>query len=1459
MAGFGYNTNSNSNNPIAMNFGSGDMNMAFGFEQAADPSFAKVAEGNTSADFLFADDEGIDTTTSSFLDPLFSMSTADTSFSMPQNLALDNTLGSSATWNNQLVSGMDSFPMTPVQSFGSINQFQSVNEMGKRPLELDVNDFPQSKRHESHASASFSPFIPSSSASMAGSSWIETQATPASSVDVTGLSDEAADVCALWFSKYAVLPSDRHIDSLSQLTGEPASAIRQWFGRLLKQGMAGHADSAYRSQTSFTQQEQPFRNSTQSYTVPEAPSNQESNTTTASPPTARGGKKGCTPTQDADLLRHDPIKIYQCTRKCGKRYTRKCDWKRNEEEWYPSKSWLCSLCVSQGTNDKLKPCFRRYHFSQHFRNLHPNLDSNDYEASSLVLSDTEFPRRCGFCPHRFASRQDRIDHIADHFKKGKGMIDWVDYEEDNSPDNTDDDDDDDKPDNNNKNNHSSDSNGSNGSRSGSQGRGSKQGDNNDGGSGNGQSSFSGFGHFQLSTSQDNTCSVQSTITDSLQQFNGSDVAGNHSLGSGPYSETAGRLATESYSTLAHIRKAQQDTLPGRSSTTRDDAATVAGNAVTDVIGRTHPSQDQFCITDSYLDSTQGLTQTHAGQHSPDQQTRSSVNQSSTLQEIPRGVEGVCERTSRNDNLQHALETKERPQFQAKVSEVQLQTQKDSVAVGTLPSHSPTPPLPPPIPDYPKRAPDQDDSVVKKTSDQAAADLQWREIGSLSVDNFVDHQSFLSVKLLGTGGFSTVDEVIHQETKLRMSRKTLKNREQSAMDELKNEVNVLKKLRHPHIVRFLGAYAKGDKVSILCSPVAETTLALWLKQSMRERPVGLQDTIFKMFGCLASTLRYLHEQRPIINHLDIKPQNILVTLADGEEPRVILSDFGISSSTSSASQTTSKALTRQYSAPEVFSGKTRESATDIWSLGCVFIEMTAAALCTSNRQWLDLLEQFTGSHGKLYWQEVPRLHQRLSSLLEQTASPVEANAVRTIKTMVDPEPSQRPSAAMLTMVFTPALCCLQWANDEASFPGPQQELASVEALVQQDHSSLAQRHVFSCGFTSCKHRSNAQQDVDARVKGWVEECVHDHEACAWNDVDGTTLPTRLVDINAKQADGLSSLRVVNSADIASGSDRIDYVVVSHMWSPSDLTLSKDNIHQAQTQLSVESLSDALKEAVATAERVGYRYIWADSLCIVQDSEEDKHRECAAMAATYRNAALTIVVDDVNAHTGPNHKRLSTANVDTADSDDIVDWQKQGFAWDTRAWSLQERLLSRRLLRLAGEQVYWECNNLKASETFPHGLPSLLWEKAHMRMATIPGTKTNSTTKTTKISGSSTTPQQCRLLRDCMWLKKEGNDIADAVASQIPIALQDKPVQDHTITMCAVADTSSSFPDAHISSSFQNCEHLDMVTSRNEPHRSSYHQRMSRSTTTSNIDATGSELNVDKRDDHVPVGTNNGVFQ
>jgi hypothetical protein len=196
-----------------------DMNMDFSNVFAQKPN-----EDETSNNFFFGD-EGIDTT-ASLMDPiLFSTASQhDMAFDMQQSLVrtlvcltigrlliimqtLDNTSGSTSAWNGQVTpqsqNTLNTFPPTPSHSFDSLYQ-PDFSALGKRPLQLDA-DFPQSKRHESvvdYTTANlFSPMPTATNTSWA----VDAQLTPAASVEV-GLSDEAADMCAMWFNKYAILP-----------------------------------------------------------------------------------------------------------------------------------------------------------------------------------------------------------------------------------------------------------------------------------------------------------------------------------------------------------------------------------------------------------------------------------------------------------------------------------------------------------------------------------------------------------------------------------------------------------------------------------------------------------------------------------------------------------------------------------------------------------------------------------------------------------------------------------------------------------------------------------------------------------------------------------------------------------------------------------------------------------------------------------------------------------------------------------------------------------------------------------------------------------------------------------------------------------------------------------------------------------------------------------------------------
>ena len=141
------------------------------------------------------------------------------------------------------------------------------------------------------------------------------------------------------------------------------------------------------------------------------------------------------------------------------------------------------------------------------------------------------------------------------------------------------------------------------------------------------------------------------------------------------------------------------------------------------------------------------------------------------------------------------------------------------------------------------------------------------------------------------------------------------------------------------------------MALIMSPVADCDLARYLKlaPSSRDGTAGLKT----FFGCLATAVAYLHKNR--IRHKDIKPSNVLV-----KDGNVLLTDFGLSRDCNHTRSTTEgpTARTAKYCAPEVADYMARSYSSDMWSLGCVFLEMmTVLKECS-----LEDISAFFSEHG-----------------------------------------------------------------------------------------------------------------------------------------------------------------------------------------------------------------------------------------------------------------------------------------------------------------------------------------------------------------------------------------------------------------------------------------------------------------------------------------------------------------
>lgn len=134
----------------------------------------------------------------------------------------------------------------------------------------------------------------------------------------------------------------------------------------------------------------------------------------------------------------------------------------------------------------------------------------------------------------------------------------------------------------------------------------------------------------------------------------------------------------------------------------------------------------------------------------------------------------------------------------------------------------------------------------------------------------------------------------------------------------------------------------------------------LNENLRSRRPNNDDSVLgkrslrAYFGCLATGLEYLHKQD--VRHNDIKPKNILV-----KESSVNFTDFGTSRSWGTKEGSTTvgehEGFTQRYCAPEVRDTKSRMNrASDMWSIDCVFLEMTIVLFGRSLGELDSFLEQ-----------------------------------------------------------------------------------------------------------------------------------------------------------------------------------------------------------------------------------------------------------------------------------------------------------------------------------------------------------------------------------------------------------------------------------------------------------------------------------------------------------------------
>ncbi|XP_025758050.1 triple functional domain protein isoform X2 [Oreochromis niloticus] len=201
------------------------------------------------------------------------------------------------------------------------------------------------------------------------------------------------------------------------------------------------------------------------------------------------------------------------------------------------------------------------------------------------------------------------------------------------------------------------------------------------------------------------------------------------------------------------------------------------------------------------------------------------------------------------------------------------------------------------------------------------------------DNFESH--YTEVVELGRGRFSVVKRCDHRGTKRTVAVKHV-NKKLMRRDRVTQELNLLQRLQHPHIVTLIDTYETPSSYALVLEMADQGRLLDYIVSwgNLTEEKVAcyLRNVL--------EALHYLHNCR--IAHLDIKPENLLVSHTASGQPIVKLTDFGDAVQLNSAHYVHPLLGSPEFASPELVLGEPVSLTSDLWSLGVVTYVLLSGA-------------------------------------------------------------------------------------------------------------------------------------------------------------------------------------------------------------------------------------------------------------------------------------------------------------------------------------------------------------------------------------------------------------------------------------------------------------------------------------------------------------------------------------
>ncbi|KAF2500943.1 HET-domain-containing protein, partial [Lophium mytilinum] len=211
-----------------------------------------------------------------------------------------------------------------------------------------------------------------------------------------------------------------------------------------------------------------------------------------------------------------------------------------------------------------------------------------------------------------------------------------------------------------------------------------------------------------------------------------------------------------------------------------------------------------------------------------------------------------------------------------------------------------------------------------------------------------------------------------------------------------------------------------------------------------------------------------------------------------------------------------------------------------------------------------------------------------------------------------------------------------------------------------------------GFGRTPPQNSSANSTFQLASKWLHECLEKHDICSQSNGGVNPRPARLIDIGTDSDN--QNIRVCDVHTLIP-----PYFTLSYCWGGKEFLKSDSKtLNRWKENIPWELVPKTFQDAVIITRRLGYRYLWIDSLCILQDSNDDWQIESSKMASIYEHGVLNIFAALApNADYGCFHDHRAEVQ------------EEPPLPLYQRGWAFQERYLSPRALYYRHFEVYWRC--------------------------------------------------------------------------------------------------------------------------------------------------------------------------